>query len=401
MRPFTTTIPIDAARRLVLEAAVPVGHVEEVGLGSADGRVLARAVVAADDVPAFDRSAMDGYAVVAADTADATADQPTLLTCIGTVHAGEVFGRRIAPQECVAISTGAPIPDGADAVVMVEHTTAAGDRVGVAKPVAARQHVGRRGADMSAGQIVLEPGQLLTPSRLGALAATGAATATVFAQPRVAIIPTGNEVVPPGRPLRQGQVHDVNRYTLSAVVRAHGGLPVPLDIAADTIESLDTALAAAADCDLLVFSGGSSVGDRDLVIDALRSAGEVLFHGIAVKPGKPTAFGRIGHQLVLGMPGNPTSCLSNAYVLLIPLLRRLAHLPPHAPRTVRVPLTEGIASTANRHQFYSVAVRDGQAIPAFKGSGEITSMSRADGYIEVPVGVDRVEAGTMVEVTFY
>ncbi len=152
---------------------------------------------------------------------------------------------------------------------------------------------------------------------------------------------------------------------------------------------------------MLVFSGGSSVGERDLILDVLRARGEVLFHGIAVKPGKPTAFGRIGGKLVFGMPGYPTSCLSNAYILLAPALRRIARLPPQPVRSVRMPLGARITSVADRHQFYSVRIADGQAMPAFKASGDITSMSQADGYIEIPVGVGVVDKGETAEVTHF
>ena len=170
---------------------------------------------------------------------------------------------------------------------------------------------------------------------------------------------------------------------------------------ADTIDALEAAVDSCSANDLVVFSGGSSVGERDLTLDVLERKGEVLFHGIAVKPGKPTAFGRIGGTPVLGMPGYPTSCLSNAYMLLIPLLRKLAHLPPHRPRTVSVPAAQRFVSTTGRHQFYTVRVENGQAVAAFKASGDITSMSRADGFVEIPAQTDIVEAGEIVEVKLF
>jgi molybdopterin biosynthesis enzyme len=176
---------------------------------------------------------------------------------------------------------------------------------------------------------------------------------------------------------------------------------MPHRAAQDSIDALVAELDACADADLIVFSGGSSVGERDLVVDAVAARGEMIFHGIAVRPGKPTAFARIGDTPFFGMPGNPTSCLSNAYILLIPFLRALARLPPHAPRTVRVPLSRRIASAFNRHQFYTVRVKDGVAEPAFKGSGDITSLSRADGYIEIPANTSVLEQGTVVEVTLF
>jgi molybdenum cofactor synthesis domain-containing protein len=242
---------------------------------------------------------------------------------------------------------------------------------------------------------------VLTPSRIGALAATGHTSVEVLAKPSVAILSTGNEVVEPGQPLAPGQIYDINRFTLEAVVRRHGGVAEALPSAGDSIDELKSALDAASAHDLIVFSGGSSVGERDLVRDVIAARGEMLFHGIAVKPGKPTAFARIGASLFLGMPGNPTSCLSNAYILMVPILRKLAGLPSWEPRTVTVPLARDLRSASDRHQFYTVRLVNGHAEPAFKGSGDITSMAHADGYIEIPAETPALGAGTPVTVTLF
>jgi molybdenum cofactor synthesis domain-containing protein len=270
--------------------------------------------------------------------------------------------------------------------------------VRVFTPVYPGQHVGRRAADIAEGQPVVARGDLLGPSRLGALAATGVREVDVIARPRVAILSTGDEIVEPGQPLQPGQIYDINSFTMGAVIQQHGGVPIVHPRALDTLAELTRAVDACLGEDMLVFSGGSSVGERDLILDVLQTRGEVIFHGIAVKPGKPTAFGRIGSKAVLGMPGYPTSCLSNAYMLLIPILRRLARLPPYVPHTVSLPLAQRIVSTTGRHQFFTVRIVDGQAVPAFKASGDITSMSRADGYIEIPSQQDIVEKGEIVEV---
>jgi molybdopterin biosynthesis enzyme len=184
-------------------------------------------------------------------------------------------------------------------------------------------------------------------------------------------------------------------------VNAHGGVPLVLPTIPDTIDALRAAIHQANAADIVMFSGGSSVGEKDLIIDVLQSLGEVLFHGIAVKPGKPTIFGRIGGKLAFGMPGNPTSCLSNAYLLLVPLLRGMGRLPEYRPHTIRAPLARRIVSTTGRHQFYTVRIADGMVVPAFKASGDITSMSNADGYIEIPAQTDIVEAGEVVEVKLF
>ena len=193
---------------------------------------------------------------------------------------------------------------------------------------------------------------------------------------------------------------DIEAQSIADVI-FHPIVSDPASASADTLEALETAVDAALTHDVLVFSGGSSVGERDLTLDVLERKGEVLFHGIAVKPGKPTAFGRIGDTPVLGMPGYPTSCLSNAYMLLVPLLRAMAHLPPHRMRTVTIPAAQRLVSTTGRHQFYTVRIVNGEAVGAFKASGDITSMSQADGYIEVPAQTDIVDKGELVEVKLF
>ena len=402
MRPIRDTIPLEEARAILLGAAHPIMRVETVGLEQAGGRVLAREVVAGQDVPPFSRAAMDGFAVVAADTFGAGQYSPKTLRLLETVYTGQVPTRPVTAGGCTEIATGAPMPEGADAVVMVEDTEKSEDgQVRVFSPVYPGRHVGRQGADIRAGQALLAAGDLLTPSRIGAVAALGRDTVDVFARPRVAILSTGNEIVPPGRPLSPGHIYDINRFTLGAIVAEHGGVPVPQPTPADTIDDLNRALDGVRGADLVIFSGGSSVGERDLMLDAVAARGEILFHGVAVKPGKPTLFGVIDGTPVLGMPGYPTSCLSNSYMLVVPLLRRIARLPEAVRRTVTLPAGQRIVSTTGRHQFYTVRVQDGMAMPAFKQSGDITSMSQADGYIEIPAQTDIVEKGQMVDVILF
>jgi len=402
MKPIRETLPIDEARALAFEALAQVTRTERLTLTSSGGRVAAADIVSTVDVPPFNRAGMDGYAVVAEDTFGAGRYEPRVLRRVQTIYTGETPTMPIARGECAEIATGAPMPDGADAVVMVEETERAGDDIRIFTPVYPKQHVGRRAADFAAGDVVIAHGTLLTPARVGALAAAGTSDVEVFARPRVAILSTGNEVAEPGQPLAPGHIYDINRYTLETITREHGGEPDARPAAPDTLEDLTAALTnAAAEADIIVFSGGSSVGERDLILDVIRARGEIVFHGIAVKPGKPTVFGRVDGKPVLGMPGYPTSCLSNAYMLLVPMLRHMAHLPAWHPRIVSVPITRRVVSTTGRHQFYTVRVRNGQAEPAFKASGDITSMAAADGYIEIPAQTDVVEAGELVDVKLF
>jgi molybdenum cofactor synthesis domain-containing protein len=402
MRPFGKTITLDEARAIIEQAVNPFDRTEVVPLEQANGRVLARDVFSNADVPPFSRAAMDGYAIRAEDTRGAGPATPRTLQRIETIFTGQVPQRRVGAGECAEIATGAPLPEGADAVVMVEETDIDGRGVvSVFVQVSPRQNIGRQGSDIQQGQHVLRPGVLLNPSRVGSIAALGLTEVEVYAKPTVAILSTGNEIVDPGRPLGPGQIYDINRVTVSAVVSDNGGIPIPHRTASDTIEDLSRAVDECLAQDVMVFSGGSSVGERDLVLDVVASRGEMLFHGISVKPGKPTAFGRIAGTLFFGMPGYPTSCLSNAYILLAPALRRLARLPAQIVRSVRLPLAARVSSAPGRHQFYSVRVENGAATPAFKASGDITSMSQADGYIEIPAEIESVDAGTLVEVKLF
>ena len=401
MRPFGDVISLEAARAILDTTGTPIDRIETIALSDANGRVLAADVIARQDVPPFSRAGMDGYAVRARDTHGASRAHPRTLTKVGTVYTGEVSAIPVLDGQCIEISTGAPMPDGADAVVMVEETADRGTAIDIFVEVQPQQNVGRRGADIQTAQIVVSAGETLNSSRIGALAAVGSSSVDVYERPRVAILSTGNEIVEPGQELKQGQIYDINRFTISAVVQENGGVPIPHPPAPDTLEALLTTLDRLVANDIIVFSGGSSVGERDLIRDAIAARGTLLFHGVAVKPGKPTGLGLVSSKPVFAMPGYPTSCLSNAHMLLVPMLRRIARLGPKINKTLTLPLAKRITSATGRHQFYTVRIEDGTAMPAFKASGDITSMSKADGYIEIPANVGAVEAGTSVEVTFF
>jgi molybdenum cofactor synthesis domain-containing protein len=332
------------------------------------------------------------------------------LRLAGVTYTGDAPHQAITTGECVEIATGAPLPPGADAVVMVEHTRRATPGIiEIETSVPPWRNVGRRGNDIAQGTPLIDDGDYLTPARIGALAAAGVPTVAVHQRPVVVVASTGNEVVDPGEPLGPGQIHDVNRFTLPPVIRAHGGEVRTLPTVPDDVAAIGAALDGAGDADLVIFTGGSSVGERDLIVDAVRARGDIVFHGVAMKPGKPTLFARLRRtragqaapQLFLGLSGNPTSCLSNAYVLLVPLLRRLAGLPDWRPQRVTAPLARDIVANAGRHLFYPVRLEAGRVVGVFKGSGEITSLSEAIGYIEIPADVDRVPAGTPVTVVLF
>lgn len=404
MRPFTDVLPLEDARRLLHEAARPVTGTETVPLASAAGRVLARDLPAPFDVPGFDRSAMDGYAVRSADLSAASDATPVWLALAGRARPGAVFATSVTAGSCVDIATGAPLPDGTDTIVMVERTLRDRDRVRFTRPASPGEHVSRRGHDVKSAAVVLRAGDVMTPARLGVAASFGVQAPTVLRRPIVALISSGDELLDPhdhtGVP-PPGCIYDANRAMLAVVCEAAGAEVHALPLVRDTLDHWRNAFDAAAGADLVVCSGGSSVGEQDFGGDILAERGEILFHGIAVKPGKPTALARIGRQLVLAMPGNPTSCLSNAYVLLRPLVRQLAGLPPPVAVTRVATLARSLSSPTDRLQFYPVRLDGETAVPVFKGSGDVTSLSDAHGYVEVPVGVTDVAAGTRVIVTLY
>ena len=248
---------------------------------------------------------------------------------------------------------------------------------------------------------MLTPGTSLDPSKIGVLAALGIPEVSVFARPSVAVIPSGNEIVNPGDPLEPGKIYDINSYTLSALVRNAGATPHLFPVMKDTLEDVRRSLHDALACDVIVLSGGSSVGERDVMLEAVEGMGEVKFHGVAVKPGKPTLCAVIEGRLVLGMPGYPTSCLTNGYGLLLPVLRKMGRLPESRTDTFELPMSRRYTSTTGRHQYLPIRVVNGEVVPVFKESGAITSMADAEGYIEIEANVDLVEKGERVRVKFF
>ena len=401
MRPLKALVSLDDALRMLAELARPIERREGVPLLEALHRVASRDVVSRIHVPLVDRAAMDGYAVRAPDTYGAGKFRPAELRRVETLYADTVPRKTVAKGACTEVATGSTLPRGADAVVMVEDTEREGDVVKVYSPVHPGENVSRQGEDIRKGEVVVRAGEFLTPAKIGAVAAVGEADVEVYAKPQVAILTTGDEVIPPGEPIRPGQVYDINAHTMATVVEEAGGEPALLGRVPDKLEKLKAAIRRATRYDLVVFSGGSSVGEKDMILDVLQAMGEVRFHGVAVKPGKPTVLGVVNGKPVLGMPGYPTSCLSNCYMMLVPMLRKMARMPPAAEKVVELPLSKRLVSSIGRVEFHTVRVEDGMAVPAYKESGAITSMAHADGYIEIPANVDLVEKGEQVRVVLF
>jgi len=399
--PFKLLISRNEAVKTFLDSIKPVSRVEIIPIEKAVGRVLAKDLVANMDVPPFDRAAMDGYAVRAEDTYGASEFDPKILKLVGVLRAGESTDKCIEPGECIRIATGCPIPAGANAVVMAEFAEERNGEVLVFRAVHPLENISPKGEDIKRGEAILREGEILTPAKIGVFAALGLRKVTVYQKPRVAVIPTGVEVRELGFKLGEGQVYDVNSYTLASLLLENGAIVTRAPIIPDTYEALKSALHYFLDHDLIVFTGGSSVGERDMLANIIEENGKLLFHGVQIKPGKPTLFGIVRDKPILGMPGYPASCLSNAYIFLIPAVRKMARLPPKKPITIKAKMAKRVVSASGREQFLTVKIIDGKAYPVFKKSGDITSLSKADGYVILPVNLDVIEEGEEITVTLF
>jgi molybdopterin molybdotransferase len=401
-------ISLEEAQAHVLERIAPLAP-RATEVAHAAGLVLAEAVSAPDDVPPFANTAMDGYAVQAADTAGASPDAPVQLPVVAEVAAGHPAERALEPGQAMRIFTGAPMPAGADAVVMVERTERidGGAAVAIHAEVAVGLHVRPAGDDLRAGDAVFGPGELITPGHVGVLAGVGAVEVLAHPRPRVGVLSTGDELVPPGTALGPGQIYDSNRVALLALVAEAGAEPVDLGLVRDDEDRiLDAIQRGAADCDVVLTSGGVSMGDIDLVKVVLDRLGEMRWMQIAIRPAKPFAFGVVGerHTPVLGLPGNPVSSMVSFELLARPALRRLAGhtevLRPTAPAIVTEPLRRGPDGKVHYVRVRVDRADDGSLLlrpSGGQGSHHLTAMARAQALVVLPDGPG-VVAGDRVDV---
>lgn len=404
---FLDVVDRDTAERR-WRGAVPAGVLgaEDVPLGTALGRVLAADVVSGVDVPAFDRSNVDGYAVRAGDTFGASEEEPGGLTCNGEELATGVLPRVVVgPGTATLIATGAVLPRGADSVVMVEHTIAARDgRLLVQRPVSPGGNVTFAGTDVARGELVLRKGVRLTSRETGVLAAIGLGRVSVVRRPRVAVISTGDEIVAPGEPPRPGSVYDANATLLADAVREIGGDPLDFGIVGDDEPALDAVLdRAVGAADLVVLSGGTSKGAGDLSYRVLaRRRPGVVVHGVALKPGKPVCLGAVGTTPVAILPGFPTSAVFTFHEFVAPVVRAMGGLRAEAREAVAATMPARFNSEVGRTEYLLVNLIDGPgglaAYPLGKGSGSVTTFSRADGFVVIPRSREYVAAGEAVAV---
>ncbi len=386
---FRKRVNADVARDLFLKSFNPVEDYELLRIEDCDGRVIAEDVIAGRDVPHYHRAAMDGFAVRACDTSGASEDSPVLLK----------LGEKVEKNTCVRVHTGSVLPEGADAVVMLEDAVVHGNSVEVFAQVHPLKHVGVVGEDIRKGERIIKKGKKLRPCDIAVLASLGIKHIKVFRKPVVTIIPTGDELVSrENNELKAGEVYETNGLMAQLYIRKWGGDARLLDIVADAPDKIKEAIASNLDADMIIISGGTSVGDRDYSPDVVKSMGKLLVHGVAISPGKPTALGIINGKPVVCMPGYPVAGMVALYFFVKPALFRLGNL-SEVTKKIHAIIEEKIASKVGYKTFARVKLKDGKAIPlATSGAGILSSVSKADGFVIIPENIEGYAKGEVVEV---
>ena len=399
-------ISVDDALAAVLARFTPLPP-EDTPILSALGQVIAEDVVADFDVPPLTNAAMDGYAVRAQDTRGATADRPVRLRVIEDLPAGRCASQPVTPGTAIRIMTGAPLPDGADTVVQFELTGEGagrprGDEVEIHAEAKPRVNIRQAGEDLAAGRVTLPAGTLVRPGEVGLLATMGRASVRVHRRPRVAILSTGDEVLEPGQPLAPGKIYDANSFTIAAMVQRAGGVPLRLGVARDDVDELVRRVEQLERADLLVTSAGVSVGDYDVVKQALNRDGQVTFYQVQMRPGRPLAFGSLAGVPLLGLPGNPVASAISFELFGRPAIMRMLGRRGWERPAMRARFDGEIDNYDNRRSFYRVRVEGGVArLTGPQGSGILSSMAMANGLMVIPEEVRRVEPGDEVTIRLF
>jgi molybdenum cofactor synthesis domain-containing protein len=411
MKMFRKLVSLDEAQQVIHQHFKPKPFgVEEIRLLEAYNRVLAKDATAKLDIPPFNRSTVDGYAVKAVDTFGADENKPAKLKLCGTANAGELTKISVTRGTTVEIVTGAPIPEGADAIVMVEHTERKKNDLYVYNAVAKDENIMKAGADIKKGEKILKAGQLLHSREIGVLAALGIAKVNAYTIPRIAVLSTGAEVTEPGERLPLGKIYDINAYSLAAAVLESGGKPVYLGVFPDNMSELQKALRQALpSADMVVTSGGVSVGPRDVMPQTLDSLGKagVIVCGIAIKPGKPATVALIDKKLIFSLPGHPTSALLVFHLLVRPIIECMARKEAEKNLRVKALMAMRIFPAKGRRTFIMVRLnRDKSnrlvAEPVPTGlSGAITTLAKADGFVEIAENQQYIDVNEEVVVQLF
>ncbi len=404
MQGFGKLMSLKEARVILTKLVTKISD-EKIPLDKALYRVLAEDIISDLDVPHFRKSAMDGFAVMASDTFGAANTGPKILRVVDSVVAGVVSGKKLSKGECIEITTGAPLPDGSDAVVMVEYTEKEGVLISVYKSVAPWDNVIQIGSDVKKGTMVLKKGTRLGPRFTGVLAALGRKGVLVKKNLRVGMLSTGDEIVGIDEELVEGKVFDINSRTLIDSIKEIHCLPVDLGVVGDNKELLKKKILEGVEkSDIVIISGGSSLGTEDLTRSVVEDLGKVLVHGIAVKPGKPVIIGQIRGKIFVGLPGYPTSALTDFHILVKPVVQ--AMLGMEEPRNfIKANLARKVVSAIGRYEFLAVKLERGEeglsAIPVMKGSSSITTLSSADGFVEIDENTEVLNKGSLVKVELF
>lgn len=375
---------------------------EEIPIENSNGRVVFEDIYAKIDFPPFDRALKDGFAIKSEDSFGASEENPKVLKVIDALEAGSYSKKTVENGLAVEISTGSPLPEGADSVLMFEYSLKNGDEVELYTSVTPTQDVGKKGSDVKEGNLLIKKDTVLSASKIGVLAAQGFTTVKVYKKPNISIISTGNELTELGDKLKPSKIYDVNSYMIKNAAESIGANGTIKGIVKDDYNQLKSKiLECLEEYDILICSGGTSAGVGDVLKHVLDEIGEVKLHGIAVQPGKPTILGVIGEKLVIGLPGNPVSSLVIFNVFVAPAIRSLLGLKESSLKKVEGKLTKRIHSAIGREQYQLVKYDDGKVEPIFKDSGAIFSLARADGYVNVSKNTELVEEGEIVEVNLF
>jgi putative molybdopterin biosynthesis protein len=396
---FRKLISVEKAREIINSLELLLKK-ENIDLEKARDRILAEDIVSEINVPPFPRSVMDGYAVQAEDSYSSSETEPIRLKLLGNIPAGSDTKFKVSAGEAVEIATGAPIPEGVDAVVMVEYSSEENGNVLISRPVTIGENIMKAGSDILRGERVLRKGRKIGTREIGVLASVGKKEIPVL-KLQVGVISTGDELVPPGEKLAMGQVYDANSYTLYTGIEECGAFPLLYGIVKDDETVMGKTLeAAVSECSLILTSGSTSSGAGDVMYRLIDEMGETLAHGINIKPGKPIVIGKIKGVPIIGLPGNPTSALIIFNEFVAPLIRKTLGNEKSLKKAEKGIMGTNFRSEG-RKQLLPVGLVRGQVYPADKGSGAITSLSGADGFIEIAPNVEFIEAGTPVEVTLF
>ncbi len=400
-RYYFDVVPIEEAVAIVRKISRETGT-ETISIDEGDGRTLSGGISARSDIPGFDRSWRDGYAVLSAETSTATAAEPVYLTCTGTVRMGTEPSGTVGTGTCMYVPTGGQIPTGADAVVMVEYTGTTGDIVQITRPVSTGENIIRKDEDFLKGDEIFPAGWIIRPQDIGVLASIGRTWIPVRKKPVIGIISTGLELIPADAHPRPGEVREVNSYLISVFCRRQGAVPVRYGIIRDDEEELVRTLRqACTECDAVMVSGGSSKDQNDITSRAIEQIGEVFVHGISIAPGKPTIIGKVEEIPVIGLPGHPTSTFMVLTLVGIHLIQALKGSP--CQRTLRkmARMAEAVPSERGREQYMRVRLQNDLATPVLGKSGLMNTLTWSDGIIRIPVGCDGYDKGDEVEVMIW